>query len=485
MNLLRERQVIGALMFFTPRLRRRFRDYLVSPYFKIGEDLQHLFEGLEQYFFKGKGNPDLSETDFWKRYAPGKPFEQTRFTHLLFRLGEKLEDFLALEQFQENDHDIQDRLALRKMSEMQMGKLYDKKARKLRKKIKKKAANSLKELQSRNDFLMDDAVVLIGAGEKGEAEKQLKILWEQLRDFSLLADQRVFLAFQGWEMVFDTPMPTGMQAPEMATEFPEQPRLADFFGLVIRMYDAEKTQRTTLSLELYYQLKAALEIHGNGLGQDELADIMVYAMNFCVRDSQSQHPQLPTRKEIDYWIGKQTAYFLSQGKVSWRDVQNHGTHLLNRGKYEEAEGFLREVKKKISGDPDLLVFKYLAGLKNYYQKDFREALRSFNHVVGYCNDKLDLDLVARVMRLRTYYEQGDFAAGPGDSEALRQKVTRSKSEMTKERTRTYLNFARFIKRLNLLKTEPKIPMQKWERLRQEVEKEPTRAKAWLLEKLKQ
>ncbi len=481
MNQLRERQVIGALLYLPGRLRRRFQEYIASPYFRIAEDIQVLCEGLEEHFFNSKKGLKLSEEDFWNRVFE-EEFDQNRFTHLMFRLGEQLEEFLALEQFQQRSG-RREGFAQREMLTWRMEKLYEKKARKRRKNIRKQTAFAWSDYLERFDFLLMDAAYLIGEGQHPSAAEQLEFLLLQLDDFNELSRLKIFTSVLDWELLTGRSQLPIPDYPVLPDQLPDAVTLNDLYSGWLKVLVEEKEGNYEAATQGYTAFRKAFGKIEKQLGELEFDELSTYALNFTVR--QRIHPvsYIALDTEFNFWTEKRIARYLKRGQVDWREVLNYGTYLLLHGRSDEAGAMVKKTKGKIVGDPDEHVREYILGLSSYYQGDFTVALRHFNRIFGQCGELLDLDLMVRLMRLRTFFELKDWAGCLGDAESFRLKVIRSQRFMADARYRAHLNFIRFVKRTVLLLDAPNPSARKLTKLTDEVRREPALSKTWLLDQL--
>src|SRR5688572_14539677 len=82
-------------------------------------------------------SPKLKKENVFKKLFPGKKFSATRIAHVMNYLQSAIEDFIAIEAFEE-DVFLKDYLVVRQMKKMSQGKLYEQKLMRIKKALEEK-----------------------------------------------------------------------------------------------------------------------------------------------------------------------------------------------------------------------------------------------------------------------------------------------------------------------------------------------------------
>ncbi|NUN99975.1 MAG: hypothetical protein HUU01_05105 [Saprospiraceae bacterium] len=227
----------------------------------------------------------------------------------------------------------------------------------------------------------------------------------------------------------------------------------------------------------FFALKAQLQAANQQFPQNELRDIYLIAINFCInRINLRQNDWLREVLSL-YQTGLAANAFLEHGQISRFTYTNIALVALRSREFEWVRHFLEDYRDKL---PEAQ----------------REGAYAFNLARYYCEtghydfampllQKMDFDdvlhnLVAKTMLLRMYYETGAFNALDSLLDSL-QTYLRRKRQIGEQQQTAYLNTIRFVRKLIMLPPGKAAARQK---LYQEIIDTPLLAeKDWLVQRV--
>lgn len=476
----KERKVAQILLELGPAVRKRFGDFLHSPYFNISPQVLEFWQALDKQFLKAKG--EGLEEDLFESWKPGEAFDSGRLSQAFFRLGEALNRFLAEERFQASPEFLE-QMALEEMLDRNLDEFYGRKSRRQAKELESGQNGSWELSLLRLRHLLHHASYLLRNDREQEAMRHLERLLHSLGNFTELTRTMVLSSLLNGAFLAGS----GLQAnwPE-ARDLPSGPEsaLLDYHRRVVRLQMAELKGEMKEALAAYHNLKGWLQLHGKSLGAEEQADACIHALNFCIRRHNAGDGGFPAEEEILAWYAQLMRRYLDRGRVNWSDFLNYGTILAQKGKLGEVERLTLEVEGKLQAGYGESARIYLRGLLAYHRAAYREALRNFWEVMAGPQHP-QISAVNRTMLLRTLYELGEYGDLAAQAEAFRQYLIRAgkRKALALRRKEAYKDFARLLVKLCSLQNGQAVSPSKKEALAKEIEGAEVVSKHWLLEQV--
>lgn len=299
-------------------------------------------------------------------------------------------------------------------------------------------------------------------------------------DFQELSDRLdyAFLARKLWQACFmlshqsvsGTTYQFGLLDAALAhiedTEALEIPAISIYYHCYCALTNpAEKTH--------FQLLKKLLMQHGGLFSAEELRDLYILAINFCIRQyNAGNQDYLPEQFEL-YREGFAQKYFLTDGSLSRYTYQNAATIGLVMHELEWVEQFVHDYRPALKEEHRESLFSFNLARLEYQRRDLGKALQLLQKAEY---KDLMLSLAAKTLQLKIFYELQEFDLLESHLQAIRVFIRRKK--MARYQLENYLNTINFTQKLletNLFDKEERAA------LRREIEATKTVAeKEWLL-----
>lgn len=264
------------------------------------------------------------------------------------------------------------------------------------------------------------------------------------------------------------------------------------FGLLdtVLEYAAQTKAWETPAISLYYhcylalanpaekahfqQFKTLLLQHGELFSTEELRDLYILAINFCIRQYNAGNPDFLPEQFDFYKAGLAKKYFLSDGVLSRYTYQNAATIGLVMHELEWVERFVHDYRSALREEHRESLFSFNLARLEYQRRNLGQALQLLQKA-----DYKDLllNLAAKTLQLKIFYELGEFDLLESHLQAIRAFIRRKK--VMGYHRENYLNTVHFIQKL--------LENQQYDKtarsaLRREIEETKAVAeKEWLLE----
>ncbi len=431
---------------------------------KTGRDLPGKEQAYRQIFV-GRLNDELALES--KSASPAPDFDDHRVRMAMSFLYQLTGQFLAVKAFLDDPAHYQRRLAsiYRKRN---LPEQFDKTC---------EAAIAAQQRQPlRNAVFYEENYQLLLEKHYAAVEWQT---FEHL-DFQQLSDQldHAFLARKLWQSCF-------MLAHQSVSRAKYQ------FGLLdVVLAHIEQTDALDIpAISIYYfcyraltnptekthfqQFKSLLMQHGALFPAEELRDLFILAINFCIRQYNAGNQDYLAEQFELYREGFAKRYFLSDGILSRYTYQNAATIGLVLHELEWVETFIHEYRPTLKEEHRESLFSFNLARLEYQRRDLGKALQLLQKAEY---KDLMLSLAAKTLQLKIFYELQEFDLLESHLQAIRAFIRRR--NMARYQLENYLNTVNFTQKLletNLFDKEERAA------LRREIEETKAVAeKEWLL-----
>lgn len=234
---------------------------------------------------------------------------------------------------------------------------------------------------------------------------------------------------------------------------------------------------TERSESAYFSLKQLLDKHGYDFEDKSLAELFLYARNFCIGKINAGQSRYFEELFSLYEQGLSKRVLLLNGEINQQNFKNIVTTGLRIGRHPWVFDFINDYRYKLNKSARENAFNY--NLANYFFHTckFEMALQSLQKVAL---TDLFYGLDARSMMLKCYYELSEYEAFLNAYYSFRQYVQRKKN-VSEQHRRNYLNFLRIAKKLMNLRPRDKRAAL---RIQSEIQNQKALAdKSWLEEKI--
>ena len=464
-------RLFELLMTLTPTELTSFNKYLRSPFFNQREDIIRLFD----YFFQKK---DLKRSDVFektmvfKSIYPKAKYNEKQLSYTMSFLLQAAQSFLVYNEMNENSKPSYHIYLAKAVKKRGLVKHFDT--------VIKKAEKALEEQPFRNmDFhyhyhLLHLEKYESRATEKRTASRSFQEMADEMTTFFIASKLRQSCTAFMHKAVSKTNFKM-----DFLPEILEQVEIRQLQQLpAIGIYYYGFKALTDMGTPLWFnKLRSAMKKYFQHFPKSEMRDIYTLAVNYCIRQINTQQGKQPffLQQVFDiYKEGLDNEVFLSNGILSRFTYNNIANAGLGLKAFDWVEQFLNDYKSHLEHKHQESAYLFnLASL--YFRKpDYEQALQLLTQANF---DDLLHNLDARRMLLRIYYDLGEFDALDSllDSFSIFLRRRRDIGYLKQN----YLNLIRFTKKLLQLPQGDKTARKK---LRGEIEGTKALAeREWLLE----
>lgn len=223
----------------------------------------------------------------------------------------------------------------------------------------------------------------------------------------------------------------------------------------------------------FQQFKTHLMRHGALFSAEELRDLYILAINFCIRQYNAGNQDYLAEQFELYREGFAQKYFLTDGSLSRYTYQNAATIGLVLHELEWVEQFVHEYRPALKEEHRESLFSFNLARLEYQRRDLGKALQLLQKAEY---KDLMLSLAAKTLQMKIFYELQEFDLLESHLQAIRAFIRRKK--VMGYHRENYLNTVNFTQKLletNLYDKEERAV------LRREIEETKAVAeKEWLL-----
>ncbi len=441
-----------TLQSFDPGERKRFLEFLQSPYFNKRKDLVRLYEHL----LSGQA-------------AFGEAEKRTADQRLLLSYLQKLADrFLALEHWQQS-HGAED-LALVQAYRHKALERHFRDARQL-------AGRRLEANPLRNADHYRHAGVLIWEEARyhshlrREDEQYLTRLSEKADLVWVLQKLRYLCLHAAYRTRFNTGGNLSLRT-EVETVLERYPFAEN--PVVATWYSGLKMLEMPEAAEYFPQFKKGVLEHGHCFHQEELRDLHLFAINHCIRRVNAGQTDFFHDILDIYKNGLEKGYLLENGVLSHFTYFNIAAAGLQTREYEWVEQFITQYRPNLERRYRDSTYSFNLARLKFARKEYNEVLTLLQHT-NY-HEPL-MNMAAKTMAIKIYYSLDEYEVLTAHLDAF-VKYIRRKPGLGYHRE-LYLQLARYTQKLVALNWNDKRAV---EALRRKIEAEPVLTeREWLLE----
>ena len=452
-----------TLAVFSPSELRFFSDYLNNPLFNHREDVRKLQQWLLE-------NELTERAAAFAAVYPGVAFDAQKMRLLQSRLQKLAEQFLALRQWLETPA-ARDFQLLRALRRRGLETQFPDALQSLKNSLESQPLRNSDYFLALGEVLWEEArfetlrqpsatVFLERLSENAD------LLWltQKLRYMCLVrAQQLVYKTVH--ELRFREEIETMVRRYELL----EVPAIGIWYYCLHMLEDSEN--------EAYFtRFKALLLAHDSAFNADEIRDLYLFAVNYCIRKVNLGQRTFQFDIMDFYKNGLLKGFLLENGQLSRFTFHNIVGAGIQTKEYEWVANFINQYKNNLPRSHRESTFKFSLARLGYAQKQYEEILPLLQNSNYY--DPL-IALAAKALALKVYYETGEYNLLESHLEAMKIYIRR-KSSVGYHGT-YYLNLVKFTQKL--IQLDPrKRPAR--EALKLKIMEEPALAdREWLLTQL--
>ena len=454
------------LQTLSPEERQGLKKFAESPFFNQRPEASRLLDVLLLSLKKGRATPGKEQV--FQQVFDGRPFEDHRLRMAISFAYQLVRRYLTVQDFLEDE--VQ--LAIRESEVLRRRKLYA-----LSRHCLDTARNALDGQTVRNADFFDQEYRLLLEECRLEMTRpsaqpeQLHALSEQL--------DKAFLSRKLWQncvLLSHQNMAKSDFSPGLLDQVldnldePAVPAIAIYYRYYRALTQSEN------SAAHYEHFKAMLFEHGEIFSEEELRDLYLLAINFCIKQYNAGN-QTFLREQLElYQRGLEHRYFLVAGELSAYTYLNVVTLALVLQELDWAGQFIEAYRTLLAPERQESFFSFNKARLEYAQRRLGNALQLLQKAEY---KEVLLGLAAKTLQLKIYYELGELDLLDAHLQSLKTYLYRKK--VMGYHRENYINTIRFT--LKLLEIKPYDQAAKTA-LRQVIEHTGAVAeKEWLLAQL--
>lgn len=463
-------KLLIVLKSLTKKERSLFKRFLTSKIFNQNTPVVHLFDYLRQEL--NANNPDFSKESAYREVFDRQDYNNKELLHLMSNLFKLTEQFLT--HLELNRGASQQALALCKSySKRNLGKLLNASLKKTTLQIQ---ANPKRNIDYHEKvFELEQEVFTSLLVKKRSTETNLQKVSNQLdivyfakklsQCCTMLAQQNVYNSEFDFSIV------------EEVVKEVESKQLYDIPAIGVYYY-AYKAQKDAGNITYFTQLQQQLVAHSDLFEPTELGDIYLMAINSGIKWLNKGDLKLMKELLELYKSGITSKVLLFNDQLSRFTYKNTLTLAIRLKEFEWAAEFIHAYKELLDPRFREESHSYSLAHLHYAQKEYDQALQLL--LLTAISDDVYVNLSAKVLLTRIYYEQNQFDALEAQVESFKTFIRR-KIMISYQRPH-YRNFINTMNKLIRLNPYDKTAKQQ---LKQEIEVlQPLPVKYWFLEQVK-
>lgn len=461
-------RLVNILRSFSKKEVRELRKWLSSPAHNQREDVFLLFE----YLFKNKHletEKHLEKSYVYQRIFSKETFDDAKMRQVIYFLLKAVEDFLVYKELLGNH--VQTKITL--------AKVYRK--RKLNKSFQKTIKNieSLQETYPfRNENYYRNEYIL--QQEQYAYENQFKRVTSNLQavsdalDISFIADklrqsclmithQSIYKANYNFNLINEV------------VDLIEETNFLKIPAIELYFY-TYKILTNPKDETAFIHLKERIVKLGHFFPHSEIRDIYLLAINYCIKKTNAGNKEF-IRESFDlYREGLKREILIENNILSrWTflNIVTFGTHLKE---FDWTKDFIEKYQLYLENQHRETFVLFCSARLYFEQKNYTKAMRL---LIQIDYDGMLMNLAAKTILLKIYYEEEEFDALESLLESMRTYIQRKK--VMGYHKANYKNIISYTKKLLRINPYDKSAVEK---LKVEIKGiKPLTEKPWLLEQL--
>lgn len=432
--------LVGILQTFSKKEIRETRKWLHSPVHNQRDDVVDLFDYLVSgnHLWEEKF---LQKERIFRKIFPKESYNDAKLRQSIHFLLKSIESYLITKQLQEDT--VQAKMAL--------VSIYRK--RKLSKAFQK-TINEVQDLQNsatyqneqffRNEYLIQQEQYLFLEGQK---KRNIPMNLQEVSDAldtTFLADKlRQACLMLAHQKVYKTEYNIGLFQ-EILLYIEKN----DFLSIpaISVYYHGYKALTEPTNIEFFSHLKADILKNGNLFPENEIKDIYLMAINYCIGKMNAGHAEF-VREAFDlYKRGLETKILIENNAISPWTFINVAFNGLKLKEFRWVESFIEDYHKYIPIAKRESIYLFTMSKLYFEKKDYPNAMKLLNQ--GEFDDLL-IYLNAKTMLLKMYYELDEHDALDYQLDSLGTYIKRKKvMGYHKDNFQNLIRYTRKLARVN-------------------------------------
>ena len=428
-------RLTDLLLTFSKKELRDFRKFIASPFYNQREDVIKLFDLLQTHFRTGELLPD-KPTVFKKLYGESESFDDHKVRMAMSFLMKLTEQFLVNGSVMAEKVVIKTRLASI-YRERNLPKHFEKTMREAKAELEKTDTRNATFFQLDQELQMEE--YRFQAAQRRTSDHNLQAVTDNLDIAYFSQKLRQACLLLSHQTVYKKEYRFGLI--EAILKQVEMEGLLSVPAIAVYYYGYQSLAHPDQS-EYFNQLKKVLVGDGQKFPNNEIADLYLLAINFCIK-KHNEGEQRYLQDEFDlYKDGIEKGYLLNNGILSRFAYRNAVTTGLVLKKDKWVEHFIHQYKDNLEAPHRKSMFPFNLARLAFQRRQFGEALQLLQQ--SEYKDLL-LNLAAKGVVLKIFYETAEYDALYSHLDAM-QRFIRRKNIIGYHREH-YMKLIQFVRKL--------------------------------------
>lgn len=467
---MKKSQVIDILTTLDKSEIREFKKWLLSPVHNQREDVVQLFDYLMagNHLYEDKF---LEKERVFRKIFGKEPYNDAKLRQTNHFLNRSLEEYLCYKEWQEDE--IGSRVPL----------ITQFRKRKLSKQFQK-TVRTLQQVQHdhpyrddrfyRNEYYIQLELYDHLHGQKRTPQNNLQEISDTLDHAYFLEKLRLSCRMIFHQIVHKTdfnfgPLDKLFEFIE-SNKLLEQPVIAVYYYIFKAVTESEKDQF------FFEKLRLTIQSSGSLFTQSERKEVYLMAINYCIRKMNAGVEQFVREAFEWYKQGFENSTLIEDNVISRWTYLNVVLIALKLKEFEWAEDFIEHFNSLVEENYRENFHHYSKARLYFDKRDYDKAM---DLLVQFEYDDLLINLNAKTLLLKIYFENDEFETLEFLLESMRSFIRRKK--VLGYHKSNYQNIIRFTKKL--IRINPFDKKEK-KKLREVITKtNPLTEKEWLLQQL--
>lgn len=452
----------------------RLSKFIHSPYFNPSERLCAFYDEIHRELKSNeKEESTLNKERLWNLLVEEESYNDRRFRKYTSDLLSLVEDFLAMEEYRSNPIHQADFL-LQAIQKKKIDDLYSKSikgARRLAKRQPDRSSNYYFYKYKIEKSFYEISQAEIRRTERSNIDDLIQnldyfYLAEKLRYYCTLLSRRKIQKHE-YSILFIQEI---LEHIENA-DYSDRPQIIVYFH-VYKLYESLENTKN------YYDLKQMIQKHEYIFSPDDLRDIYMAAVNFCIAKNNQGNTDFLVELFEMYRQALYAEVLYMDGVLSPWSFKNIVLTGLRAGEDQWVDNFIQEYSGKLSPDFRENAVKFNMARLHHYRKEYEQVIPLLNEVEF---TDFSYSLGAKALLLATYYELGELDALHSFLDSFQVYLNRHKKSLPENRRQNYLNLVKYVRRIsNILPGDT----ESIEKVEAEINKQGKIAdRSWLIEKI--
>lgn len=452
----------------------RLAKFIHSPYFNPSPKLSSFFDEIYNYLKSEEPDDNnLEKKVLWKTIEGERKYNDRRFRKYTSNLLSLIEEFLAIEKYKSNPVNKSDFL-LQAVQEKKLDVLYSKaikSARRVAKRQPDRSSNYYFYQYKIEKRFYEISQADIRRTERSNIDAVIQnldyfYLAEKLRYYCTLLSRRKIQKHE-YKILFIQEILEHIEK----EDYSDRPQIMVYYH-VYKLYDNPDNTSD------YYSLKQLIKEHEYIFSPDDLRDIYLLAINFCIAKNNQGNTGFLVELFEMYRQALYAEVLYMDGELSPWSFKNIVLTGLRAGEDQWVEQFISNYSNRLNISYRENAVKFNTARLHHYRKEYEKVIPLLN-AVEFTDFSYSLD--AKALLLATYYELSELDALHSILDSFQVYLNRHKKSLPENRRQNYLNLVKYVRRIsNILPGD----LEAIAKVESEINKQGKIAdKNWLIEKI--